>query len=57
VIKNPCPVDGYTKREYVKQLIKTLSLENEGLKERLFHAVQSGTRPDWIKPFATPNII
>lgn len=50
VEKNPCPVDGYTKREYIKQLIKQLSIENPGVKDRLFHAVTQGLLPAWIKP-------
>jgi len=39
VCKNPCPVDGKTKREYVKQLTKQLNLQAPGVKERLFHAI------------------
>lgn len=39
VCKNPCPMDGHTKREYVKNLIKTLETENPGVKNRLFNAV------------------
>lgn len=39
VCKNPCPMDGHTKREYVKNLIHTLEIENPGVKDRLFHAV------------------
>jgi tRNA 2-thiocytidine biosynthesis protein TtcA len=49
VVKNPCPVDGYTKREYVKQLIKTLGTDSPGLRERLFHAVQTSQIPGWAK--------
>jgi tRNA(Ile)-lysidine synthase TilS/MesJ len=49
VVKNPCPVDGYTKREYAKQLIKTLSSESPGLRERLFHAIQSSEIHGWEK--------
>jgi tRNA 2-thiocytidine biosynthesis protein TtcA len=47
IVKNPCPVDGYTKREYVKQLIKTLSLESPGLKERLFHSIKISDIRGW----------
>ena len=47
VVKNPCPVDGYTKREYTKQLIKTLDKENPGLRERLFTAIHEGNIPGW----------
>jgi tRNA(Ile)-lysidine synthase TilS/MesJ len=50
VVKNPCPVDGYTKREYVKQLIKTLTEESPGLRERLFHAIQMAEINGWKKP-------
>lgn len=39
VAKSKCPVDGYTKREYVKQLLKTLNKENPGVKDRMFNAV------------------
>ena len=47
VVKNPCPMDGYTKRQYVKDLIKTMQSENPGLKERLFHAVKTSNIPGW----------
>lgn len=40
VLKNPCPADGVTKREYVKDLIKSLEKENPGVRDRLFHAVK-----------------
>lgn len=49
VVENPCPVDGYTKREYIKQLIKSLGSENHGLRERLFHAIQSSNIKGWEK--------
>lgn len=39
IAKNPCPVDGYTKREYIKQLLKQLNKENPGVKERMFTAI------------------
>lgn len=47
VCKNPCPVDGYTKREYVKQLIKKLVNENPGVKERMFRAITEGNIDGW----------
>ncbi len=49
VVKNPCPVDGYTKREYIKQLISNLGSESTGLRERLFHAIQSSNLDGWNK--------
>lgn len=47
ILKNPCPADGVTKRETIKQLIRTLQKETPGVKKRLFHAVQS--LPDWSR--------
>lgn len=38
-VKNPCPEDHHTKREYVKLLTKELEQENPGTRTRLFHAV------------------
>ena len=42
VVKSPCPADGHTKREYTKQLLRQLNLENPGVKERMFTAIQTG---------------
>ncbi|RXE60402.1 tRNA 2-thiocytidine biosynthesis TtcA family protein [Acetivibrio mesophilus] len=50
VVKNLCPVDGYTKRQYIKELIKKLQSETPGLKERLFHAIQASNTDGWKKP-------
>ena len=50
IFKNPCPADGYTKREYTKELIRDLMKENPLLKEHLFDAVKDGTLPDWKLP-------
>ena len=47
VCKNPCPVDGKTKREYVKQLTKQLNFQAPGVKERLFHAITEGNIEGW----------
>lgn len=47
VVKSPCPVDGYTKREYVKNLLKQLNQENPGVKERMFTAIQNGNLKGW----------
>lgn len=41
VAKSPCPADGNTKREYVKQLLAQLNHENPGVKERLFTAIMN----------------
>lgn len=47
VVKSPCPADGHTKREYVKQLLRQLNLENPGVKEKLFTAIQNGIQKEW----------
>lgn len=47
VAKSPCPIDGYTKREYAKNLIRQLNAENPGVKERMFTAVFNGNIPGW----------
>lgn len=49
VCKNPCPMDGHTHREYVKNLILTLNTDSPGVRERLFHAVINGNFEDWPK--------
>ena len=51
VVKSPCPADGYTKRQYVKGLLRKLNQENPGVKERMFSAIVNGNISDW-----TPKI-
>ncbi len=50
VVKSPCPADGHTKREYVKNLLKQLNHENPGVKERMFTAIQTGNLKGWPIP-------
>lgn len=45
VLKSPCPVDGYTKREYIKDLLKNINVETPGVKDRMFSAIQSSIIP------------
>lgn len=47
VVKSPCPADGYTKREYVKNLIRDINLETPGVKDRMFSAIRSGNLKGW----------
>lgn len=47
VVKSPCPADGHTRREYVKQLLRQLNLENPGVKERMFTAIQNANMKGW----------
>ena len=49
VAKNPCPIDGSTKREYIKSLLRQLNAENPGVKKRLFHAIKDGNLEGWSK--------
>ncbi len=47
VVKSPCPADGHTKREYIKQLLRNLNLENPGVKERMFTAIKTSNIKGW----------
>ncbi len=40
IVKNPCPADGYTKRQEVKELVRDLEKRYPGLKERVFGSMQ-----------------
>ena len=53
VIKSPCPADGNTQREEMKQLLAKLDRENKGLRYRIFGAIQRG-QIDGFKPI--PNM-
>ena len=56
VVRNRCPADGNTKREYVKNLIRQLNEENPGVKERMFAAVLSGNLKGWEKAVTQKHI-
>ena len=47
VVENRCPVDKYTKREEIKQLVYDLSKTYPDLKERIFGAMQRLPLPEW----------
>ena len=47
VAKNPCPFDGHTKRQYIKNLINDINKENPNVKKKLFHAIENGNIDDW----------
>lgn len=47
VCKNPCPMDGYTKRQYIKELIVKLQQDNPHLKDCMFHAILDGNIKGW----------
>ncbi len=47
VCKSPCPADGNTKREYVKQMLKGLEHETPGTRERMFTAIVNSGMHGW----------
>lgn len=47
VVKNPCPADGFTKRQEVKELVRDLEHRYPGLKERVFGSMQRLPLPAW----------
>lgn len=47
VTKGKCPADGFTKREYAKNLLKSLNNENPGVKERMFTAITQSNIKGW----------
>lgn len=49
VAKSRCPMDGYTKREYAKELVRQLNREHPGAKERMFTAICNGGIKGWEK--------
>ena len=56
VVKSPCPADGHTKREYIKNLVRQLNLENPGVKERMFTAIQNGNMKGWSEYIGSTEI-
>ena len=42
VLKSPCPIDGSTKREYVKKVINQLNHDHPGAKAKMYHAIMEG---------------
>lgn len=47
VVKNKCPADGNTKREYAKNLLRQLNYDHPGTKERMFTAIMNGNLKGW----------
>lgn len=47
VIKSRCPIDGLTKRQYAKDLVRQLNLEHPGAKQRMFTAILNGNIKGW----------
>lgn len=51
VAKSRCPIDGFTKREYAKDLVKQLNHEHPGAKNRMFTAILNGNIQGWPERF------
>lgn len=49
VAKSPCPANGFTKREYAKNLARELNREHPGAIDRMFGAILSGNISGWPK--------
>ena len=47
VIHNPCPMNGISKREDIKQLIKTLGINHKDIKTKIFGAIQRLPLDGW----------
>ncbi|MGM9988510.1 MAG: tRNA 2-thiocytidine biosynthesis TtcA family protein [Bacillaceae bacterium] len=54
IIKNPCPYDGHTTRQKMKELILSLTNENPNFKKNLFHALTNPQQVNlWQKIVST----
>ncbi len=49
IVKNPCLVDGNTKRQETKELLENLSKDYENLQEKVFGAIQRSYLKGWRK--------
>jgi tRNA(Ile)-lysidine synthase TilS/MesJ len=47
IVKSPCHIDGYTKRQYIKDLIFTLQKDNKEIKSNLFGALKRSQIDGW----------
>ena len=50
IVKNPCPADGTTKRQQIKELIASLSKEYDNLEGKVFSAIRHSAIPGWAPP-------
>ncbi len=46
VVHNPCPMDGFSKRQDMKDFINGKSVNDHSFKKRMMHAIQTGL-DDW----------
>lgn len=47
IVKSPCPVDGATARQKMKDLLETLEESNQGVKQRIFGAMRRAGVDGW----------
>ena len=47
IVRNPCPANGHTKRQYIKQLLMELSAENREIKNNIFGAIKRSGLDGW----------
>ena len=47
VTKSHCPADGFTKREYTKELLARIYEENPGARDRMFGAILNNDFKGW----------
>ena len=50
IVHNACPMNGFSKREEIKELIKSLELTYPELKDRVFGGMQRMPMKGWEKP-------
>lgn len=56
VVKNPCPYDGNTKRNNVRNLIRQMNQNIPGCKSRMFRAILDANFEDWPNSNKSPQI-
>lgn len=50
VVKSPCPADGHTQREYVKELLDSINKTAPEVRRRMFSAIQGSNIKGWPSP-------
>lgn len=46
-VKNPCPHDGVTRRQYIKNLVAQINRDNPGVKTKMYNAILKGKIYEW----------
>lgn len=47
IVHNPCTANGHTKRQYIKELIRDLSVNNREIKNNIFGAIKRSGLDGW----------